>query len=74
METLESDFDEWIVTLFFKTNISNGMVVCDPQVPIPVTKHFRAKIVVFNVEIPIIKGTTCVLHYGSVQTQVSDAY
>ena len=32
---------------------------------------FRAKVVVFNIEIPIIKGTTCVLHYGSVQTQVS---
>ncbi len=41
--------------------------MCDPQFPVPVTKHFRAKIVVFNVEVPIIKGTTCVLHYGAVQ-------
>lgn len=60
-----------ILTGIDQANISNGMVVCDPQFPVPVTKHFRAKIVVFNVEIPIIKGTTCVLHYGSVQTQAT---
>jgi len=48
------------------------MIVCDPQFPVPVTKHFRAKIVVFNIEVPIIKGTTCVLHYGAVQVTLFD--
>lgn len=56
----------------FQANLSNGMIVCDPQFPVPVTKHFRAKIVVFNIEVPIIKGTTCVLHYGAVQVTLFD--
>ncbi|TRY79606.1 hypothetical protein TCAL_11670 [Tigriopus californicus] len=52
-----------------QTSLANGMVLCDPQNPIPVTKRFEARIVIFNIDIPITKGYTVVLHYGSVQVQ-----
>ena len=52
-----------------QNNLSMGMVICDPSKPIPVSKHIKARIVVFNVEVPITKGYPVVFHYGSVQTQ-----
>ena len=50
-------------------SVANGMVACDPAMPIQVTKRVKARIVVFNVEVPITKGFPVVFHYGSVQTQ-----
>ena len=47
-------------------NISLGMIVCDPSQPVKVSRHFAAKLVVLNIEIPITKGFTCVLHHGGV--------
>ena len=32
---------------------------------------FKFQVVVFSVEIPITKGYTCILHYGSVQVSAS---
>lgn len=52
-----------------QASLSNGMVLCDPQNPIPVSKRFEARILIFNIDIPITKGYTVVLHYGSVQVQ-----
>ena len=49
--------------------ISCGMVACDPSQPIPSSKRFRARIVLFNVETPVTKGFPVVLHYGSCQAQ-----
>lgn len=37
-------------------NVSVGNILCDPQYPIPVTTRFEARIVVFNVTVPITKG------------------
>lgn len=37
-------------------NVSVGYILCDPMQPIPVTSHFEARIVVFNVKLPITKG------------------
>ena len=54
-----------------QSNVSNGMVACDPAQPIAVTKRIKARIVVFNVEIPITKGFPVVFHYGSVQVRLS---
>ena len=42
------------------------MIVCDPSQPVKVSRHFAAKLVVLNVEIPITKGFACVLHHGGV--------
>lgn len=50
------------------TSVNAGMIVVDPTMPLPVTRHFGAKIVVFTVDVPITKGFSCVLHHGSVQT------
>ena len=37
-------------------NISLGSVLCDQSQPIRVTSRIEARIVVFNVEVPITKG------------------
>ena len=52
-----------------QSNVSNGMVACDPTQPIAVTKRIQARIVVFNIELPITKGYPVVFHYGSVQVR-----
>jgi elongation factor 1 alpha-like protein len=47
-----------------QASVTAGMVLCDPAQPVPVTNKFQAKIVVFNIEVPITKGTfsTCISH------------
>lgn len=50
-------------------SVANGMVACDPIDPIPVTKKIRARIVVFNIDLPLTKGFPVVFHYGCVQVQ-----
>jgi elongation factor 1 alpha-like protein len=37
-------------------NVSVGHILCDPVQPVPVTSHFEARIVVFNIKVPITKG------------------
>jgi translation elongation factor EF-1alpha len=37
-------------------NVSVGYILCDPTQPIPVTSHFEARIIVFDIKIPITKG------------------
>lgn len=46
--------------------ISVGSVLCDPTEPIRVTSRIEARIVIFNIDIPITKGYPVVLHYQSV--------
>ncbi len=59
-----------VVGLTDQNSLALGMVACDPQQPIPVTRRVSARIVVFNtLEVPITKGFPVVFHYGSVQTQ-----
>lgn len=43
-------------------NISIGYVLCDIEKPIPVTTKFEARIVIFNIVLPITKGYTLLLH------------
>ncbi|KAJ3212960.1 HBS1-like protein [Dinochytrium kinnereticum] len=38
------------------TQISVGNILCDAQRPVPVTTHFRAKIVTFDIRIPLTIG------------------
>ncbi|XP_019867339.1 protein HBS1 [Aethina tumida] len=46
-------------------NVSVGNILCDPQRPVPVAARFEARIVVFNVQVPITKGFSVVLHHQS---------
>lgn len=46
-------------------NVSVGYVLCDLTQPISVTSHFEARIVVFNIKVPITKGFSVVLHHQS---------
>ncbi|KDR18612.1 HBS1-like protein isoform X2 [Zootermopsis nevadensis] len=50
-------------------NVSVGYILCDPMQPIPVTSHFEARIVVFNVKLPITKGYSVILHHQSLLEQ-----
>lgn len=47
------------------STVSVGSVICDPQNPIPVTNRFQARILVFNVTVPITIGYPVLLHYQS---------
>lgn len=47
-------------------NISIGNFVCDSiSLPMPVSDKLRAKIVLFNLDMPLIKGFPVVFHYKS---------
>jgi len=52
-----------------QASVTGGMVVCDPSSPVPVTSRFLARIVIFNIEMPITKGYPVIVHYGSVSEQ-----
>ncbi|KAF9114640.1 HBS1-like protein [Mortierella sp. AM989] len=45
--------------------VSNGSVLCARETPIPVTTHFAAQIVVFDVKIPITVGFPIIMHHQS---------
>ncbi|KAF9927049.1 HBS1-like protein [Mortierella alpina] len=45
--------------------VSNGSVLCSRDEPIPVTTHFAAQIVVFDVKIPITVGFPIIVHHQS---------
>ncbi|EDV38751.1 uncharacterized protein Dana_GF24953 [Drosophila ananassae] len=46
-------------------NVTVGCIICDPQTPIPVTLRFQARIIVFNVKVPITMGFPVLLHHQS---------
>ncbi|XP_074718678.1 HBS1-like protein isoform X9 [Strix uralensis] len=46
--------------------INVGCVFCDPKEPIKVCTRFRARVLVFNIEVPITKGFPVLLHYQTV--------
>ncbi|CAG2060420.1 unnamed protein product, partial [Timema podura] len=50
-------------------NVSVGYILCDPVKSISVTSHFEARIVVFNITVPITKGYSVVLHHQSLVEQ-----
>jgi len=47
-------------------NVCQGMILCDPANPVKVSRHFAAKVVVLNVDMPVTKGFNCVLHHAGV--------
>jgi len=54
-----------------QASVVAGMVLCDPSKPVPVATRFRARVVIFNIEVPITKGYPVVLHYGCVSEQAT---
>eukprot|EP01080_Neovahlkampfia_damariscottae_P002151 gene2151-2017_t len=48
-----------------------GQIVCDVYDKIPVTDKFRAHIFTFDLDIPILPGTDCVLHYQNLNVPVT---
>ncbi|XP_017060133.1 HBS1-like protein [Drosophila ficusphila] len=46
-------------------NVTVGCIICDPQMPIPVTTRFQARVIVFNVKVPITMGFPVLLHHQS---------
>lgn len=50
-------------------NISVGYILCDPQRPIPITSRYQARIVIFQLKVPITKGYSVVMHHQSLVEQ-----
>ena len=46
-----------------------GDILCDPQKPLTVVRKFRAQIVVFQPQRPLLKGDEMILHMHSVSVQ-----
>lgn len=49
--------------------VTTGSVLCDLSQPIKATSRFQARIVTFNIEIPITKGFPVILHEQSLSEQ-----
>jgi elongation factor 1 alpha-like protein len=49
--------------LLFRHVCSVGSVLCDPEHPIPLTKKFKAQILTFSLDIPLMRGHRVMLHY-----------
>ncbi|XP_056150534.1 HBS1-like protein [Lampris incognitus] len=46
--------------------INVGCVFCDPKEPIRVCTRFRARVLIFNIEVPVTQGFPVLLHYQTV--------
>lgn len=46
-------------------NVCVGYILSDPVQQVPITTRFEARIVVFNVKVPITKGFPVLIHYQS---------
>ncbi|XP_070589689.1 HBS1-like protein isoform X1 [Erythrolamprus reginae] len=46
--------------------INVGCIFCCPKEPIKTCTHFRARVLIFNIEIPITKGFPVLLHFQTV--------
>nr|XP_020494491.1 HBS1-like protein isoform X2 [Labrus bergylta] len=46
--------------------INVGCVFCDPKEPVKVCTRFRARVLLFNIEVPITQGFPVLLHYQTV--------
>ena len=50
-------------------NIALGSVLCEPSHLVPVSSRFTARIVVFNIDVPITRGFPVVYHQNSLSEQ-----
>lgn len=50
-------------------NIASGSMICSVERPVKVTSRFEARLVIFNISVPITKGYPAILHYQSLSEQ-----
>ncbi|XP_063967976.1 HBS1-like protein isoform X2 [Lytechinus pictus] len=55
-----------VVTGVDMMNITIGSVICSHHDPIRATTRFQARVVIFNIEVPLTKGFPVLIHYQSV--------
>ncbi|XP_022088694.1 HBS1-like protein isoform X3 [Acanthaster planci] len=60
------DYATVVVTSIDQVNIGVGSVVCSIDHPIPVASRFRARVIMFNLDVPVTKGFPVLLHYQTV--------
>ena len=51
-----------------QTSVNPGMVLCDPADLVPVTTRFQARVVIFNIDMPITKGKNSLLLITTIPT------
>lgn len=44
------------IASYDQQNMAVGYVLCDPTQPVPITTKFEARIVLFNITVPVTKG------------------
>ncbi|KAL3867651.1 hypothetical protein ACJMK2_040522 [Sinanodonta woodiana] len=54
-----------VVTGVDITNLNIGSILCSTEVPMKAATRIRARVVLFNLELPMTKGYTVVFHYQS---------
>ncbi|XP_013773845.1 HBS1-like protein [Limulus polyphemus] len=50
-------------------NVTVGSVLCDPNQPARAASRFQARVVIFNIKIPVTKGFPVILHYQNLVEQ-----
>ncbi|KAG8190552.1 hypothetical protein JTE90_014032 [Oedothorax gibbosus] len=50
-------------------NLVYGSMICSVDKPVKVTSRFEARLVIFNISVPITKGYPVILHYQSLSEQ-----
>ncbi|GBM49231.1 HBS1-like protein [Araneus ventricosus] len=50
-------------------NVFTGSMLCSIDKPVKVTSRFEARLVIFNISVPITKGFPVILHYQSLSEQ-----
>ncbi|CAB0009047.1 unnamed protein product [Nesidiocoris tenuis] len=63
------DYVNLTLANFDQQNIAIGYILCDPAFPVPVTSRFEARVVIFNITVPITRGYPVVLHMQCLSEQ-----
>lgn len=56
------DYVNLTLSNFDQQNIAVGYILCDPAYPVPVASRFEARVVIFNITVPITRGYPVILH------------
>ncbi|GFT52653.1 HBS1-like protein [Nephila pilipes] len=51
------------------SNVSSGSMICSIEKPVKVATKFEARLVIFNISVPITKGFPVIFHYQSLSEQ-----
>lgn len=53
------------------THVGIGNILCDPSDPVRTSNRIQARVVIFNIDVPITKGFPVVFHYQSMSEPAS---